>query len=197
MTATAAPFGMIPVQNLAAGYNTQGFETLQILDGYTTAIYFGDVVKMASTGYIEKDTGTTTLTPYGVFVGCSYQDPALGYWQNSQFWPASTTTGVGTTSPLYPAGKVVDDPDAVFMIQADGSIPQSALGANGDIVQTAGTSVFGKSRNALSSVTLDTTSTRPLRVVGLADIPGNAWGDAYTIVLVKFNNHQLTTLTGI
>ena len=40
-------------------------------------------------------------------------------------------------------------------------------------------------------------STRPLRVVGLADIPGNAWGDAYTIVLVKFNNHQLTTLTGI
>lgn len=197
MTATAAPFGMVPVQNLAAGYNTQGFETFQILDGYTTAIYFGDVVKMASTGVIEKDTGTTTLTPYGVFLGCSYQDPALGYWQNSQYWPASTTTGLSVTSPLYPMCKVSDNPDAVFMIQADGSIPQTALGANGDIVQTAGTSVFGKSRNALSSVTLDTVSTRPLRVVGLADIPGNAWGDAFTIVLVKFNNHQLTTLTGI
>ena len=197
MTATAYPFGMIPVQNLAAGYNTQGFETFNILDGYTTAIYFGDVVKMASTGVIEKDTGTTTLTPYGVAVGVSYVDPALGYWQNSQFWPASTTTGIATGSPLYPSIKVVDNPDAVFMIQGDGPIPQTALGANGDIVQTAGTSVFGKSRNALSSVALDTTSTRPLRVVGLADIPGNAWGDAYTIVLVKFNNHQLTTLTGI
>ena len=130
-------------------------------------------------------------------VGVSYVDPALGYWQNSQFWPASTTTGQPTGSPLYPSIKVVDNPDAVFMIQGDGPIPQTALGANGDIVQTAGTSVFGKSRNALSSVALDTTSTRPLRVVGLADIPGNAWGDAFTIVLVKFNNHQLTTLTGI
>lgn len=197
MTATAYPFGMIPVQSLAAGYNTQGFESLQILDGYTTAIYYGDVVKMASTGVIQKDTGTTTLTPYGVFVGCSYLDPALGYWQNSQFWPASTTTGVGVDSPLYPYGKVVDDPNAVFMIQGDGSIPQSALGANGDIVQTAGTSTFGKSRNALSSVALDTTSSRPLRVVGLAPIPGNTWGDAFTIVLVKFNGHQLTNTTGI
>lgn len=197
MTTTANPFGMVPVQSLAAGYNTNGFETFQILDGYTTAIYFGDVVKMASTGVIQKDTGTTTLTPYGVFVGCSYQDPALGYWQNSQYWPASTTTGVSVDSPLYPNAKVVDDPDAVFMIQADGSIPQSALGANGDIVQTAGTSVYGKSRNALSSTALDTTSTRPLRVVGLAQIPGNVWGDAYTIVLVKFNGHQLTNTTGI
>ena len=89
MTATAYPFGMIPVQNLAAGYNTQGFETFNILDGYTTAIYFGDVVKMASTGVIEKDTGTTTLTPYGVAVGVSYVDPALGYWQNIIQTPCS------------------------------------------------------------------------------------------------------------
>lgn len=196
MTTTATPFGMIPVQMLSAGYNTQGFETLDILDGYTTAIYNGDVVKMASTGVIEKDGGTTTLTPYGVFVGCSYVEPNLKYWLNSAFWPASLTTGI-TTGQERPRGKVVTDPNAVFMIQADGAIPQTALGANGDISQNAGTSIFGKSRNTLSSVTLDTVSTRPLRVVGLAELPGNEWGDAYTIVLVKFNNHQLTTLTGI
>ncbi|MFA5898351.1 MAG: hypothetical protein WC829_04480 [Hyphomicrobium sp.] len=196
MSSTAYPFGMVPVQNLAAGYNTQGFETFNILDGYTTAIYFGDVVKMASTGLIEKDTGTTTLTPYGVAVGFSYVEPTYKYWNNSQYWPASTTTGIATGF-TRPSVKVVSDPNAVFMIQADGAIPQTALGANGDIVQTAGSSAIGKSRNALSSVTLDTVSTRPLRVVGLADLPGNEWGDAYTIVLVKFNNHQLTTLTGI
>ncbi len=196
MSSTAYPFGMVPVENLSAGYNTQGFETLNILDGYTTSIFFGDVVKMATTGLIEKDTGTTTLTPYGVAVGFSYVDPSIKYWNNTQYWPASTTTGIETGSQR-PSVKVVTNPDAVFMIQADGSIPQSALGANGDIVQTAGTAAIGKSRNALSSVTLDTTSTRPLRVVGLAQIPGNDWGDAFTIVLVKFNNHQLTTLTGI
>lgn len=197
MSATAYPFGMIPVANLAAGYNTQGYETFDILDGYTTSIFYGDVVKMATTGLIQKDTGTTTLTPYGVFLGCSFVQPATGFYLNSQFWLASTITSV-TTGAGRPMAQVASDwGQGVYMIQADGSIPQSALGANGDIVQTAGTSTFGKSRNALSSVTLDTVSTRPLRVVGLADIPGNAWGDAFTIVLVKFNGTQLNNLTGI
>ena len=151
---------------------------------------------MASTGVIEKDTGTTSLTPWGVFVGCSYVEPALKYWLNSGFWPASTTTSV-TTGPGRPMGKVVNDPDAVFMIQSAGSVAQTALGANADIVQTGGTSVYGRSRNALATTTPDTVNTRPLRIVGLADLPDNAWGDDYTIVLVKFNIHQLTNTTGI
>jgi hypothetical protein len=85
MASTAYPYGMVPVENLSAGYNTQGFETLQILDGYTTSIFFGDVVKMAGTGLIQLDTGTTTLTPYGVFVGCRYKDPASGRTYDSQY----------------------------------------------------------------------------------------------------------------
>lgn len=196
MSSTATPFGMVPAQQLAAGYGTQGFESFNILDGYTTSIYFGDVVKMATSGLIEKDTGTTTLTPYGVFLGCSYVDPSLKYWLNSGFWPASTTTSI-TTGPERPTAKVANDPNTVFMIQADGSVPQTALGANAAIVQTAGTSVYGKSRNALNSSSINTTDTLPLRIVGLAALPDNDWGDSYTIVLVKFNNHQLTTLTGI
>ena len=102
MSSTAYPFGMVPVQNLAAGYNTQGFETLNIADGYTTSIFFGDVVKMATTGVIEKDTGTTTLTPYGVAVGFSFVDVNYGFWNNQQYWPASNTTGY-TTRPLRPS----------------------------------------------------------------------------------------------
>lgn len=196
MSSTAFPFGMVPTQQLAQGYNTQGFQAYQIEDGEATAIFFGDVVELLTTGYIEKDVGTTTLTPQGVFVGCSYISPTLGYYLNSQSWPAATTTGV-TTGAGKPTAYVVNDPNAVFMIQGDGSIPLSALGANAAIVQTAGTAAIGKSRNALSVSSIDTTDTLPLRIVGLAELPGNDWGDTYTIVLVKFNNHQLTTLTGI
>lgn len=196
MTTSATPFGMVPVQSLAAGYNSQGFETFNILDGYTTAIYFGDVVKMATTGLIQKDTGTTTLTPWGVAVGFSYVDPSLGYWQNGQYWPASTTTGY-STGPLRPSVKVVNDPNAVFMIQANATVAQTALGANAAIVQTAGASPFYKSKNTLDASSINTTDTLPLRIVGLWEGPGNAWGDDYPILLVKFNNHQLTTLTGI
>lgn len=196
MSSTAYPFGMVPTQQLAQGYNTQGFSPFQIEDGEATSIFFGDVVELLGTGYIEKDTGTTTLTPQGVFVGCSYIDPGIKYFLNAQFWPGGTTTGI-TTGAGKPTGYVVNDPNAVFMIQANGSVPLAALGSNAPIVQTAGSASIGKSRNALNAAAIDTTDTLPLRIVGLAELPDNDWGDAYTIVLVKFNNHQLTTLTGI
>lgn len=195
MSAAAAPYGMIPVESLAAGVNTQGFQTFLILDGYTTSIYFGDVVKIASSGLIQKDTGTTALTPMGVFVGCSYIDPTTGYWVNAQSWPASLTTGgVGT---LQPRALVVDNPNGVFQIQADGSVAQSGLGMNASIVQTAGTAQFGKSRNALSAASVATTDGFPLRIVGFVQSPENAVGDAFTDVYVKFTNHQLTATLGV
>lgn len=196
MTDTAAPFGLRPVANLAQAYNTQGFSQFDILDGYTTSIFFGDVVKLATTGQLQKDTGTTTLTPQGIFIGCSYVQAGLGYWTPTQYWPASLTTGV-TTGPQRPIANVVNDPNAVFAIQADATVSLAALGANAAVVQGAGNTQFGVSRVSLSASSINTTDTLPLRIVGLYAIPGNAWGDTYPILLCKFNNHQLTTLTGI
>ena len=66
------------------------------------------------------------------------------------------------------------------------------------IVQTAGSAAFGKSRNALNASSLDTTDTLPLRVVGLVESPTNASGDAFTDVLVVFNNtQQILTKLGV
>lgn len=197
MSASAAPYGMIPVLNQGAGYNTQGFDTVPILDGYTTSIYKGDVVKLASDGTIQKDTGTSTLTPYGVFLGAEYIDPSLGYLFENNFWPASTTTGY-TTWPTVPKARVLTFPWGVFQIQANGPVAMSDVGSNAAIVQTAGSSPYGISRNALNASSINTTSTLPLRIIGLVDKPDNAWGDAYTDVLVVFNNNQqLFTATGV
>lgn len=190
MASSAYPYGMVPVENLAAGYNTQGFETLTIADGYATKIYFGDVVKLISDGTVAKDTGTTSLTPVGVFVGCRYIN-SIGYAVDSQYWPAITT---GYT--VY--AKIVTNPFAVFQIQANGSVASTDLGSNAAIVQTAGTTTFGKSKNALNASTIATTNTLPLRIVGLAELPNNAWGDAYTDVLVKWNaGNQYLDTTGV
>lgn len=199
MSSTASPYGMIPVLNQGAAYNTQGFDTVPILDGYTTSIFAGDVVKLASDGTVQKDTGTSTLTPLGVFMGCEYIDPSLGYLFETNWWPASTTTGY-TTWPAVPKARVLTFPWGVFQIQANGPVAMSDVGANAAIVQTAGsgTSSFGRSRNALNASSINTTNTLPLRIIGLVDKPDNAWGDAYTDVLVVFNNNQqLFTATGV
>jgi hypothetical protein len=197
MAASAYPFGMVPVENLSAGYNTQGFETLNIADGYGTAIYFGDVVKKVTGGTIEKDGGTTSLTPIGVFVGCRYIN-SIGYAVDSQYWP-----GVTTGYTVY--AKVVTDPDAVFAIQADGALDDGGSntgsevnGLNAAIVQTAGSAVFGKSKNALNGDSCSTTNTLPLRIVGLVEEPNNEWADTYANVLVKWNvGHQYVSTTGV
>jgi len=197
MAASAYPFGMVPVVNLAAGYNTQGFETLNIADGYTTAIYFGDVVKKVTGGTIEKDVGTTSLTPIGVFVGCRYIN-SIGYAVDSQYWP-----GVTTGYTVY--AKVVTDPDAVFAIQADGALTDGGSntgsevnGLNAALFQTAGSAVFGRSKNALDGNSCSTTNTLPLRIVGLVEEPNNEWADTYANVLVKWNvGHQYVSTTGV
>lgn len=197
MASSAYPFGMVPTENLAAGYNTQGFETLNIADGYTTAIYFGDVVKKVTGGTIEKDAGTSSLTPIGVFVGCRYIN-SIGYAVDSQYWP-----GITTGYTVY--AKVVTDPDAVFAIQADGALTDGGSntgsevnGLNAAIVQTAGSAVFGKSKNALDGNSCSTTNTLPLRIVGLIEEPNNEWSDTYANVLVKWNvGHQYVSTTGV
>ncbi len=197
MASSAYPYGMVPVENLAAGYNTQGFETLNIADGYSTAIYFGDVVKKVTGGTIEKDTGTTALTPIGVFVGCRYIN-SIGYAVDSQYWP-----GITTGYTVY--AKVVTNPDAVFAIQADGALTDGGSntgsevnGLNAAIVQTAGSATFGKSKNALDGSSCSTTNTLPLRIVGLVEEPNNEWTDTYANVLVKWNvGHQYVSTTGV
>ena len=197
MASSAYPFGMVPVENLAAGYNTQGFETLNIADGYSTAIYFGDVVKKVTGGTIEKDTGTTSLTPIGVFVGCRYIN-SIGYAVDSQYWP-----GITTGYTVY--AKVVTDPNAVFAIQADGALTDGGSntgsevnGLNAAIVQTAGSATFGKSKNSLNGSSCSTTNTLPLRIVGLVEQPNNEWSDTYANVLVKWNaGHQYVSTTGV
>lgn len=192
MSSAAAPYGLLPVQNYGAAYNSQGFDTYTIVDAYATSIFYGDVVKIASSGTIQKDTGTTTLTPLGVFLGCRYIQPATGYVLDSQYWPASTTT----SNTVY--AKVATWPLAVFRIQANGSVPLSAVGQNAAIVQTAGSTLIGNSNNALNASSIATTNTLPLRIIGLTPIPNNAFGDAFTDVLVTFNNNtQIFTATGV
>jgi len=187
MSATPFPYGLRPVGKTAAGYNSHGFQTRPIASAYGTAINFGDVVKGVADGTIEKDTGTTTLTPAGVFLGCEYTD-SQGRRQHSQNWPAGTVSSDAKA-------KVLTDPNELFYIQADGSVTQAAVGANAAIVQTAG--VQGRSRNALQASSVATTATLPLRIVEISAMPENAAGDAYTDVVVRFNTHQLNSATGV
>ena len=73
MSSTATPMGAEPIGTLSASGSLTGkVRHLSIASNYGTAIFYGDFVKTVAAGTVEKDTGTTSLTPTGVFMGCSY-----------------------------------------------------------------------------------------------------------------------------
>jgi hypothetical protein len=130
-----------------------------------------------------------------VFVGCSYTDPNTKQKLFAQYWPTGT---VASDAVAY----VVDDPDVVLQVQADGSMAQATLGSNAHLAavqsSSTGSTTTGNSNTALDA-TVNTTSGFAFRVVDFVDAPGSAVGDAYTDVLVKFNPdaHSYLNKTGI
>jgi hypothetical protein len=64
-----APYGLKPVNLIGGQVFAGATRMMEIASGYATSIFYGDLVKRISDGTIEKDTGTTTATPVGVFLG--------------------------------------------------------------------------------------------------------------------------------
>jgi hypothetical protein len=192
MSATATPMGAEPVGTLSAsGSYTGKVRHYKIASNDSTAIFYGDFVKMTSAGVVTLDTGTATLTPIGVFMGCSYTDPNTNQLTFSQYYPAST---VASNIDAY----VLNDPFVEMRMQGDATLAQTALGNNASVVQTAGSTSIGRSRNAFDSSSIATTATLPLKLIEFVDGPDSSIGDAYTDVIVMFNvGHQLLNTTGI
>ena len=71
-----APYGLKPVNLIGGQVFAGSTRQIKIASNYGTAIFYGDVVKYASDGTLESDSGTTTATPIGVFLGCTYTDPS-------------------------------------------------------------------------------------------------------------------------
>lgn len=191
MATTALPYGMRPINLIGGGHNNQSFRRIKIASGYASDIVTGDIVTLVAAGTVEKDSGTTTCTPVGVFVGCEYTDPSLGYLLHNDYWPSGTVA-----SDAY--AFVVDDPDMLFQIQADGAVAQTALGSNFAVVQGSANTALGRSGVALDASSVATTNTLPLRLVDFVEGPLSAVGDAFTDCIVKWNaGHQYDNTTGI
>ena len=195
----SAPYGLKPV-NLIGGQVFAGSTRLmEIASGYATNIFYGDLVKRVSTGTIEKDTGTTTATPCGVFLGVSFTNSSTGQVQQQQFYPASQAIATGTK--IFAV--VADDPDTLFQVAVVSGttvitgVGISAIGNNATLVQNAGSTITGDSKVALLDST-GTSGTLPIRIIDVVrDTETTA--DNFPEVIVKINAtmHQYNNSTGV
>ena len=191
----AGPYGLQPI-NLIGGQVFAGSTRLIPIDtAYGTNIFYGDVVKLSSAGTLNKDVGTDSATPVGVFLGVTYTN-ASGDRVNSQYFPAST---VSADIQAY----VADDPDILFKIAVVSAtttisgVLRTSVGNNAILVQNAGSTITGNSKVALG-VTTGTTATFPVRIIDVVPETANSSG-SYTEVIVKWNFglHQYNNATGV
>ena len=195
----SAPYGLKPV-NLIGGQVFAGSTRLmQIASGYATNIFYGDLVKRISDGTIEKDTGTTTATPVGIFLGVQFTNGSTGQVQQQQFYPASQAIKSGTQ--IFAV--VADDPDTLFQVAVVSGttvitgVGITAIGNNATLVQNAGSTTSGNSAVAI----LDSTATSgslPIRIIDVVRDTATA-ADNFPEVIVKINAtmHQYNNATGV
>jgi hypothetical protein len=195
----SAPYGLKPI-NLIGGQVFSGATRLmEIASGYATDIFYGDLVKRVSDGTIEKDAGTTTATPVGVFLGVSFTNASTGQIQQQQYYPASTAIKSGTK--IFAV--VADDPDTLFQVAVVSGttvitgVGISAIGNNATLVQNAGSTITGDSKVALLDSTA-TTNTLPIRIIDVVRDTATA-ADVFPEVIVKINfgMHQYNNATGV
>ena len=198
----SAPYGLKPVNLIGGQVFAGATRLLNIASGYASSIFYGDAVTLVSTGTIEKDTGTTTATPVGVFLGCSYVN-SQGQTIFTQYFPANTTAPTGTTITAY----VADDPDQLFKAvlvsgtTADGNgltvayLGRTIIGSNVQMVQNTGSTVTGDSKvGVYSAAGATTTATLPLRVIDVVPDTANSSGN-FCEVILKWNAPNVTGQT--
>lgn len=186
MANTNKAFGLRPLGNLSAT-GAQKQYGYQIADNQSGAIYQGDLVVVYD-GYIIKYDAATHGSATGVFNGCQYQDPTRAgkpTWKN--YYPGSVDVTNGTTIDC----EVVDDPNQLFLVQADSTaVTQANIGKNADpTASTTGSTTTGISNMTLQGSTIAKTAALTFKIVGLSATPDNALG-AYAQLVVKLNQHQ-------
>ena len=190
----SAPYGLQAVNRVDGMPYAGAIRQIPIASTYNTPIYYGDIVRIAAGGTIEKSTVTTDSTTaaanntVGVFVGVAYT--------NSQSQPVQGQYYASNTVNQSAVAYVIDDPLALFKVAvtlsngAMSSVNQSIVGTNMAVVQGTGSNTTGDSAVSVYATNAQgNAAALPFRVIAV--VPDTATSTStYAEVLVKINNHQ-------
>lgn len=188
------PKGFVPSRYRNANPYTGGSNLYCIPAADGSQYGLGDAVKSAAGGdangipYLQKAAGTDTVR--GVVVGLlppGYNIPSL------------VGTNLDLTIQNIPAVKtkdyyilVADDPDILFEVADDGvsALTSAACNKNASFTVTNPTAPGQNSASTLTTASVATTQALNLKLIGLVQKPGNAYGKN-ALWTIMFNQHEL------
>jgi len=193
MANVSEKFGLRPYRKLDGTPLVGAQNRYTIAAGYATAIFQGDLVQPVTSGNIERHAAGTSEAVVGVFNGVFYNDPTTQKPTYKNFYPGGITPTQGDITAF-----VVDDPDAVFLMDADATFARADLFKNYSV-----TNATGVTQTGISSVQLDvsasgTAATFVVQALDISQDPENSdTGSANANILVRINNHFYRSGTGL
>ncbi len=185
--------GFKPVKHLnGSPYNGQ-MNIYEIVAGDGTAVNVGDLVK--------ADAGTATdVYPTCIRLAASGQVTSgnvLGAVVGFVVDPTNLNTPQYRAVSTKRYALVADSPDLIFECVDGGTVPctLTLIGMNTGVTATAPNTTTGVSPMATGTTAPTTTSTLPLRIVGIVKSPDNESAAASQRLLVMINNHAYANAT--
>ena len=195
MSNVVEKFGLRPYRKLDGTPLVGAQNRYTVKPGYATAIYQGDLVIPTSTGNIEKydPSGGASNVVVGVFNGCFYNDPTTQKPTYKNYYPGGVTPTEGNLTAY-----IVDDPDAVFLADADAVFARANLFSNYGITNTTGVTQTGISKAQLDVGVSGVANTFVVQAIDICQDPdNNDTGSANANILVRINNHFFRSGTGV
>ena len=184
-------FGLRPYRKLDGTPLVGAQNRYTIASGYATAIFQGDMVIPVTGGNVERYPGNTSTAVVGVFNGVFYTDPTTQKPTFKNYYPGGVAASDITAF-------VVDDPDAVFLIDADATFARADLFQNYSLTAVSGNIKTGNSLQQLDVSASGTNATFIVQAIDISQDPDNSdTSSANANILVRINNHFYRSGTGL
>jgi len=191
MANVAEKFGLRPYRKLDGTPLVGAQNRYTIASGHTTAIFQGDLVIPTTAGGVDRHTANNSTAVIGVFNGCFYTDPTTQKPTFRNSYPGSIAASDITAF-------VVDDPDAVFLMNADDTFAQADLFQNYSVTTGGGNTTTGISEVELDVSVSGTNASFIIQAIDISQDPDNSdTGSANANILVRINKHFYRNGTGV
>tara|TARA_Y100000992_G_C21059181_1_gene393304 strand:+ start:92 stop:667 length:576 start_codon:yes stop_codon:yes gene_type:complete len=184
-------YGLRPYRKLDGTPLVGAQNRYTIASNHTTAIFQGDLVIPLTAGNIDRHTANNSAAVIGVFNGCFYTDPTTQKPTFSNSYPGAIVASDITAF-------VVDDPDAVFLMDADAAFTRADLYQNYSVTTGSGNTTTGISEVQLDVSVSGTNASFVIQAIDISQDPDNSdTTTANANVLVRINKHFYRNGTGV
>lgn len=176
-------FGLRPYRSINGAPWNNAQNRYTVANNLSTAIFQGDPVKPTTAGNVTLARSNTSDRIVGVFNGVFYNDPSTQKPTFRNNYPGSIAVA-GITA------FVVDDPDTVFLVDADAAFTRADLFKNYSLTNVTGNTLTGISEKQLDVSVSGITTTFAVQAIDIQESASDSDTSTSGVnVLVRINNH--------